>query len=129
MIDTLFGTGSSAYHSFLSSGYSVVDNVYLAYFLYAGVVGVLAFVALCSGIIRMLSRLGIREPLGPWIPLLSFFGGLLVEGFFVDSHNTVVLTAMVAVGMSSFYWLSAELSGNSLEGELALRPELLWRNG
>lgn len=128
VIDTLLGTGNSAYHSFLSSDYFVVDNVYLAYFLYAGVVGVLAFIALCGGIIRMLLRLCSREPHGPWIPLLSFFGGMLVEGFFVDNHNTVMLAAMVAVGMSSSYWLSAEFSNRPLEGGLALRPEPLWRN-
>ena len=96
--EVVLGTGTAARYSFLSSEYFVVDNVVLAMFLYGGVLGVLTFLWL---FIRIFSVAAVTAPRdrSRWDALLAFYVSLLVEGMFVDNHNTIFIVQFALLGM------------------------------
>ncbi len=97
-LQLLFGTGRSAHYSFLNQGYFVVDNLYLSIFLYGGLLGMTAFALMATALAREGLQRAYERP-ERWLPFLAMSGASLLEGFFVDNHNTVFLLGFVAVGL------------------------------
>lgn len=95
----LFGSGESAHYPVLSPRYFVLDNVALAMLLYSGVVGLMIFLWLYYRLFR--EGLSVEEFGGAsrWTPMLSFYPALLVEGMFVDNHNTIFVVQFTILGM------------------------------
>jgi hypothetical protein len=92
------GTGTSARFSVLSNDYFVVDNILLAVLLYSGLFGLLCFLFLFARI----AREGVRAIGGGearWEAILAFYISLLVEGMFVDNHNTIFTVQFALIGM------------------------------
>jgi len=95
----LFGTGRSAHFSRLSPEYFVVDNLFLAVFLYSGFFGLATFVWLVWAVLRRGALAVSVGGASRWHPVLAFSVALLVEGMFVDNHNTVFITQFAVLGM------------------------------
>lgn len=109
----LFGTGRSAHFSRLSPEYFVVDNLFLAVFLYSGVFGLVTFMWLVTAVLRRATEVVGLGGASRWHPVLAFSVALLVEGMFVDNHNTVYVTQFAVLGMLTWDLLQVP---NSLPG-------------
>lgn len=97
-VDVIFGTGTAARYSFLSSEYFVVDNAVLAMLLYGGVIGMLTFLWLFVRVFTIAAATTPRDS-SRWDALLAFYASLLVEGMFVDNHNTIFIVQFALLGM------------------------------
>jgi hypothetical protein len=98
-LDLIFGSGKSVHYSVLSSQYFVLDNVALAVLLYGGVAGLLIFLYLYYRVFREALKMRSLGDADRWIPILAFYPCLLLEGMFVDNHNTIFLVQFAMLGM------------------------------
>lgn len=94
----LFGGGQAARFAFGTPQYFVIDNVYLAFLLYSGVVGLLAVVYLMFRLLKISAHIETRRVR----VLRAFCIGLLAEGVFVDNHNTLFVALLALLGMTTF---------------------------
>lgn len=111
ILELILGTGTSAHFTVLSPEYFVVDNLALAIFLYSGILGLFSFVWLCFAVLREGLTMSHQAGYARWHPLLAFCTSLLVEGVFVDNHNTVFITLFAMMGMLS--WDRIRLKGSA----------------
>lgn len=98
----------SAHYSVLSSQYFVLDNVALAILLYSGVAGLLIFLYLYYRVFRESMKMRSVGGTDRWTPLLAFYLCLLVEGMFVDNHNTIFLVQFAILGMITWDRLASK---------------------
>jgi len=117
LLRLLFGTGRSAHSNFLEPGYFALDNLFLAILLYSGVVGLICFLGL-AGMILSEGKHVSRFHSSKAVPMTSFLLGLLVEGIFVDNHNTVFLVEFVMIG---FVVAARESGATDVEARLTTR--------
>ena len=71
----------------------------LAILLYSGVAGLLIFLYLYYRIFREGMRMRSVGGADRWIPIMAFYPCLLLEGMFVDNHNTIFLVQFAILGM------------------------------
>ena len=107
----LFGSGEAALYSRSELEYLVVDNVLIAFLLYGGLFGLMAFLLLFFAILRNGLIVAKRHSQLNLYPLLAFYLGLLFEGQFVDNHNTIFLTQfsiLAFIGVSKSMAIGSE---------------------
>jgi O-antigen ligase len=118
----MLGTGTSARYSVLSSNYFVLDNVGLAIFLYSGLIGLLLFLLLYAQILWEAMRSRRTGGMPRWDPMIAFFACLLIEGMFVDNHNTIFVAMFAMMGMLTRDRLALDDTAHSREmGEQPVR--------
>lgn len=94
----MFGSGDAAMYSRSELDYFVVDNLYIGLFLYCGLAGTTFFFLMFLATVQTAIAELRRSPDSKVLPILVFYIGLAVEGFFVDNHNTVFLTQLCLLG-------------------------------
>lgn len=95
--DWLVGSSTTARFPINDPQYFVLDNVYLAHFMYGGIIGLAVFIGLVLTIIGLALRVAHRVG-GTIIPLTSFYIALLCSGLFLDNHNSVNVAAFALLG-------------------------------
>jgi hypothetical protein len=117
LLDLILGSGKAAHFSALSSEYLVLDNVALAVLLYSGVAGLMIFLYLYYRVFREGMRMRSVGNADRWIPILAFYPCLLLEGMFVDNHNTIFLVQFAILGMITWERLVTSQRGATSEGQ------------
>lgn len=101
ILTLLFGTGDAAMYSRTDLEYYVVDNVLLAVAEFSGIFGLAAFLVLFFSLFRAALKVSARHPGLNLRPVLAFFLALLVEGQFLDNHNTIFFTEFLILASIS----------------------------
>lgn len=97
--DIFFGQGLAALFSRSEVEYFVVDNLFIAVFLYSGLAGVVS-AAFFFGFLLRSALLKFKITQSPAIlALLSLSLAMLFEGLFVDNHNAFFFVCLVMIGL------------------------------
>ncbi len=95
-VQQLFGTGQAAMFSRSEANYYVIDNLFLAVYVYGGTYGLMTFLLASFAVLRT-ARVWDHE--GRLEPLRAFTLALFAEGLFLDNHNTLFLALFAVLAM------------------------------